>query len=558
MKHPVWRYYIEQFRPDGRSWLASILLSLLQAAAVFPLIYLVRYAFDDVLPSGNASLLFLVGGSILVAKFALSALVVLTRKLNVELTKRVSLRIRSDLLQHMYALPRAYHSKSELGKLHAILEQDADRVDGMTDVIGAQLIPALTISIGFAVILFTLNPLLFAALVAFSPLLFLSARLMRSRVAAANTNYRGAAIVYSQGLLSILQRMELTRLQTAEAYEIGIRNRELAALRETSAWRGWLNTAYVEAQSSLITLAGVIILIIGGLAVASQTMTLGSLISFYVVVGFMASYLGQVWSTVSPMIVGAESLHSLYDVLVQRDELAYGGKHRPASFGGEVALDSISFAYAETPVLCDVSFTLPPQSISALVGPNGAGKSTVIWLLLGFYRPQQGQVFADGVPYTQLDLAWLRRSIGVVPQNPLLFDGTIWENITYGMPDVPRCPPTRALTAKVEQACRLATADEFIAGLEAGYNTRVGEHGILLSGGQRQRLAIARALMRQPRLLILDEPTSHLDPAAVEQLMRNLTGLSPRPGVLLVTHDYSLLSHVDAVYTLDQGHIARD
>jgi ABC-type multidrug transport system fused ATPase/permease subunit len=183
----------------------------------------------------------------------------------------------------------------------------------------------------------------------------------------------------------------------------------------------------------------------------------------------------------------------------------------------------------------------------AIVGPNGSGKTTIVNLILGFYRPQKGTLCADGHLFSDLDIVHLRRHIGVVTQDAILFSGTILDNITYGYPDASR--------EQVTQAARLATADEFIQQLARGYETLVGENGLLLSGGQRQRIAIARALLRQPRLLILDEPTNHLDTAAARRLMENLRSLPHKPACLMISHDVETVRKAQFVHFLQQGRI---
>jgi ABC-type bacteriocin/lantibiotic exporter with double-glycine peptidase domain len=181
----------------------------------------------------------------------------------------------------------------------------------------------------------------------------------------------------------------------------------------------------------------------------------------------------------------------------------------------------------------------------AIVGPNGSGKSTVAFLILGFYRPEAGSVAADGHSYDRLDVVHLRESIAMVTQDPVLFSGTIRENIAYGNPDVDE--------KSMERASELATADRFVGALADGYDTNTGEGGMALSGGERQRIAIARALLRKPRLLILDEPTNHLDVESVDRLMHNLAELDSRPAVLIITHDTRLLHLADAVHELHRG-----
>ncbi len=169
----------------------------------------------------------------------------------------------------------------------------------------------------------------------------------------------------------------------------------------------------------------------------------------------------------------------------------------------------------------------------ALVGPNGAGKSTVVQLILGNLRPEAGRIYADGNSYEEIDLVRLRRAIGVVMQEPMLFSGTILENITYGCPD--------ADADEVARAARLSTADSFIQRFPNGYQTVVGEHGFLLSGGERQRIALARAFLRRPKLLILDEHTNHLDAQSVSDLFQNLHELDDAPSIRVISHDATVV-----------------
>src|SRR6185295_16271490 len=181
----------------------------------------------------------------------------------------------------------------------------------------------------------------------------------------------------------------------------------------------------------------------------------------------------------------------------------------------------------------------------AIVGPNGAGKSTLAWLILGAYRPREGVILADGVPYDEIDMVKFRRSIGTVTQHPEFLNGSIAENIGYGTDN---CD-----FEQIKHAAHLALIDDFIESLPNGYDTQVGEGGVLLAGGEAQRLAIARALIRKPRLLILDEPTNHLDRNAIRRLMQQLQTLENRPAILTISHDREVVDFADEVYALRDG-----
>jgi ATP-binding cassette subfamily B protein/subfamily B ATP-binding cassette protein MsbA len=196
-----------------------------------------------------------------------------------------------------------------------------------------------------------------------------------------------------------------------------------------------------------------------------------------------------------------------------------------------------------------VSLRIEPGEHAALFGPNGAGKSTVVSLILGLYRPQDGHLAADGVPYGEVDVRGLRRQIGVVLQDPVIFPGTIAGNIAYGRPD--------ATEAEIRAAAELATAAAFIDTLPDGYETQVGDEGGLLSGGQRQRIAIARALIARPALLILDEPTTYLDDRSITRLFHNLLHLEGAPSVLVISHDLEVVRKMDTVHHLRDGALVR-
>ncbi|MCI1017161.1 ABC transporter ATP-binding protein [Microbacterium sp. C5A9] len=246
---------------------------------------------------------------------------------------------------------------------------------------------------------------------------------------------------------------------------------------------------------------------------------------------------------------GLESVRSIAEVLQEPDVEQNSGKRVVSSVTGEIVLDSATHRYAdaEEDALVDIDLRIAPGETVAFVGSSGSGKSTLLNLVLGFVRPSSGRIALDGQDMQELDLRTVRRSISVVPQESVLFEGSIFDNIAYGMPDL---TPDR-----VERALRDANAWEFVREQPHGWDTVVGERGARLSGGQRQRLAIARALVRDPRILLLDEATSALDPEseglvkdALERLMRGRT-------TLVVAHRLSTIRQADRIVVLEHGRI---
>ena len=246
---------------------------------------------------------------------------------------------------------------------------------------------------------------------------------------------------------------------------------------------------------------------------------------------------------------GLESVRSIAEVLQEPDVEQNSGKRVVSAVAGEIVLDSATHRYADADddALFEIDLRIAPGETVAFVGSSGSGKSTLLNLVLGFVRPTSGRIVLDGADMQELDLRTVRRSISVVPQESVLFEGSVFDNIAYGMPDV---TPDR-----VEQALRDANAWEFVSEQSQGWDTVVGERGARLSGGQRQRLAIARALVRDPRILLLDEATSALDPEseglvkeALERLMRGRT-------TLVVAHRLSTIRQADRIVVLEHGRI---
>jgi ABC-type bacteriocin/lantibiotic exporter with double-glycine peptidase domain len=242
----------------------------------------------------------------------------------------------------------------------------------------------------------------------------------------------------------------------------------------------------------------------------------------------------------------AISLETLAAIDGQQAPPPYGGARR-IPFSGKLALRGVNFGYGTKPLFRDLDFDIGPGEHVIILGPNGAGKTTVLNLLLGIIRPDSGIALADSIPYADLDLEDLRRNVGVVLQRAAFFHGTIRANICYGHED--------ATEEDMVAAAHLACADEFVGELPLGYDTILGDSGITLSGGECQRLAIARAILRRPRLLVLDEPTNHLDAAVVGKLLASLRQLPDSPAILIVSHDPRIAAFVSRTYQLRAGQL---
>jgi ABC-type bacteriocin/lantibiotic exporter with double-glycine peptidase domain len=306
--------------------------------------------------------------------------------------------------------------------------------------------------------------------------------------------------------------------------------------------------AYGLMQVALGGVAGVVVLVGGGIAVADGSMSFGDLIAFMAVLALARGQLNWVAAAVPEVLTGLAAIERIDAVLENREREPYSGT-RPIEVRGEIAWRDVTFGYRreEPPVLSEVSLTVQPGETLAVLGPTGAGKTTLMMLLLGLYRPWSGAVLVDGKPLEQIDVRALRRQTGALLQDGGAMRGSVAENIAFGRP--------QASPAEVERAAALAAIDEFVGDLPEGFETNVGDDGLRLSAGQRQRIALARALLGSPRLLLLDEPTSHLDPATAERVLDNLATLNPRPTTLLVTHDPHVAQRADRTVEVRGGHL---
>ncbi|HEX3874287.1 MAG TPA: ABC transporter ATP-binding protein, partial [Solirubrobacteraceae bacterium] len=452
---------------------ASLVIATIQAAVLLPVALLVKRIFDRQIPAHDTTGIILSGGAAL-GLYALSSLLtVISRVIVVGATKSSVTALRERVADRLYALPRSWFDERSTGRVHSLIVYDTERVDRMLGQLLAQTAPGVVVGVALCVVAVILDPLLFAALVIVIPGMFFVHRIITKRLRAYMTAADDAFAGFSADTQEALAAIDAARSHGVSDWERRQRSRQIDRVSETSRPLLRMHAVNLAVQGSLAASSAIVVLMVGGVAVADGSLSLGALLAYYAVVALLLRQIGPAVSGTPVILTGRAALARIDEFLATEVSEPYDGD-LVLAFEGGLRLDSVSFAYGETSVLADVDFAVRRGEHVAIVGPNGAGKTTLLSLLLGIARPQAGRVLADGVAFDRLDVAALRRQIGVVPQEPVLLRATIAENIAWGRAS-PDSPAVRA-------AAFLATASDFIDRLPDAYDTMLGDDGTGLSG----------------------------------------------------------------------------
>lgn len=534
--------WLQRLRPHFWWLLLGLVLAILQSVLAVPVVWLLRWSFDQYIPLHHTRELLGAGLALLILRSVSCLAAYLSQSINLTVTRQFSAELRRDLLDKVWLLPRQYYQQSPAGAVQDVLVNESERIEVMMRALLSQVLPSALLALALALMLMVLQIKLFLVMLLVWPATWLLNEYFRRRTVASTRTYNRVFRNYGQNFQWLLGALDFVRIQHAEGLELERGRQCIEELCQAARPMTLLNVAYLQIQTVLLTCVSLVVLLVGGTQVAEGRLSLGQLMAFFVVVGLLNTALRDMAAGLYHVIIGYESLAGIQDLLAASASLPYTGQETP-DLRESLELRGVSFSYRkDQPLLQNLDLKIAEAGWTALIGPNGSGKSTVLSLILGFLRPDQGQLLADSVPYDRLDIGQLRSQLGVVPQDPVLFVGTILENVRYGHP--------AASVTEVTEALRLAAAELWVHGLPLGLETIVGDSGQLISGGQRQRLAIARALLGSPRFLILDEPTNHLDAQAVGQILENLAALPQRPGVLMVTHDDAIARMAQQVYRL--------
>ena len=464
--------------------------------------------------------------------------------------QRVTYGLRNEVYTHLHALSLSYYTRNETGRIMASVTQDVGRLqDFIGDGLQEAVRDVLTLVI-ICVILFALNPGLAALVLLPTPfLVWATLRFGRKLHAIYRPLWRRWAGL-SALLADTIPGVRVVKAFAQERREVGkFKGRSLDLLRGELRV-AWMRGLFGPVMAFITSIGTIIIWWVGGRDILAGELTLGAFVAF---TSYMYRFYGPVESLCRlnhRFQRAATSAERVFDVLDTHPEVI----DRPEAMimppiEGRVEFRGVHFGYEEDkPVIEDLSFAVEPGEMIGLAGHSGAGKSTLINLICRFYELQEGAILIDGHDTRQVNLKSLREQIGVVLQDPFLFNGTVAENVAYGHPE--------SSLELIVAAAKAANAHDFIMNMSDGYDTMVGERGTRVSGGERQRLSIARAILRDPRILILDEATSNVDTQTEAQIQEALERLVQGRTTFAIAHRLSTLKNAHRLLILDKGKLA--
>ena len=539
------------FRPHWAGFIPLFALSLVSNAVTLAQPYLTKLLIDDALgrhSMRSLSVFVIAIGVCAACAFALGAL---TTFWYTKLSAAILFDMRMTAFQKLQTLSPQFYSSTKTGDIVSRLNNDIGELQRLSADSLLSLPSQVLFLAGNAAMMFYLNVGLSLVGLALLPIGVWALLRYQGRLREQVQSMRERSSEIGSFLIEAILGMRLLvscNAQERKNSEFREHNsrfvQSLLSMQLTSFLAGALPGAVLS-----LSVAG--LFFYGGSLVIRNVITIGSLMAFMAYHARLLSPVQALMGSYSALLTGSVSLRRVFELLDREPDVTDHAEARERTNGeGKVEFRGVSFSYrGREEVLHDVSFRVAAGSTCALVGASGAGKSTVIDLLMRFYDPRGGSVLIDSDDITGWRLKDLRRAVALVDQSPFFFHTTIKENLLFAAPG--------ATPSECEQAARQAGVHEFICSLPNEYETVLGERGLSLSVGQRQRLAIARALLRRPALLILDEPSAALDPHAELALAETLRGLASRCTILVVTHRAALVGIADQVIVLEEGRIAK-
>jgi ABC-type multidrug transport system fused ATPase/permease subunit len=509
---------------------------------------LAKLAIDDGITPGDETVLYWTVAAFLVSALLLWGATWIQTYLVGWVGQRALQDLRIEVFGHLQRLSIGFYSRRQSGVLISRLTNDVEALNQLVSDGVVTLFQATLTVVGTIAILFWLDAELAAITMLAVPLLLLGSLGFRIASADAYRITREKIALITAYLQETLSGVRVVRAFGREARHLArfgeLNDDNRAANMKTVN----LNAAYFPAVELLSAIVTVAILLYGGYQAIDGAVTVGVLVAFVTALNNFFDPIQQLSQLYTTYQAGMAALDKIFELLDEQPELVDAPDAvQLGRLRGEIAFEGVSFRYQgqDEWALCDVDLHVPPGQTVALVGATGAGKSTLAKLVARFYDPDRGRVVVDGNDLRAVTSESLRSQMGIVPQEAFLFSGTVRENIVFGKPD--------ATVTEVREAAAAVGADAFISGLEEGYDTEVGERGVQLSAGQRQLIAFARALIADPRILVLDEATSNVDIHTEGQIERGLRRLLAGRTAIVIAHRLSTIRQAGRIVVLEHG-----
>ena len=526
-------------------FIASFFVQLFQLAN--PL--MIQVIIDKVISQNSPDTLGYLIIFLVVINIFEALLTTLRTYLFVDTTNRIDLSLGSEIIDHLFRLPLRYFERRPVGEISTRVNE-LEKIRQFLTGTALTVVLDCIFSVIYVVVMFLYSPLLTGVTLSIIPV-FIALTLIFSPTIRRQLRTKAERNAETQSYLVEV----LTGIQTVKAQNIELRSRwkwqERYSRYISTGFKTVITSTLAKSTSDFLNkLSRVVIIGMGAYLVLDGKLTLGQLIAFRIIGGYVTSpvmRLATLWQNFQET---ALSLERLADIVDNPEEGEADRNNIPMpAVKGRVKYDNLSFRFKTSgPLqLKNVTTEFEPGTFVAIVGESGAGKSTMTKLLSRLYEPEGGRILVDGYDINRVELYSLRRQVGVVPQETLLFEGTILDNIALTNPD--------ATTEEIIAAAQIAAAHDFIMTLPNGYNTRVGERGSALSGGQRQRIAIARTILQSPAMMVLDEATSALDFATEQEVSRNLKEALKGRTVFFITHRLGTIKNADTIVMMDSGSI---
>ncbi|WP_394813235.1 ABC transporter ATP-binding protein [Streptomyces johnsoniae] len=549
-EHPV-RTLAYLFRADRWRLAAAFGVFTVKHSPVWLLPLVTAAIVDTVVLHLPLTRLWSSAGLIMIILAANTPLHLLWVRLMYGSVRRTGTALRSALCTRMQQLSIGYHSRVSAGVLQTKVVRDVETVEQMVQQTSETGLGALTVLVGGLIIIGVRTPQFLPVFLLVVPVASLLVFRLRSRLRAHNEHFRQEVEHLSSRVSEMTRLISITRAHGLERDALRKMDGTLRRVLHSGQRLDLLNGRFASLAWVFLNALGIGFLTVAALIAYYEVwpITAGDVVMLSAFLTTLTNSTTTLMGLTPVITKGLESVRSIGEVL-QAPELEHNaGKAEVAEVAGAVEFREVGHAYegAKAPAVRDFTLSVRPGETVALVGASGAGKSTVLNLVIGFIRPTTGRLLLDGTDMTTLDLRTYRHFVSVVPQESILFEGTVRENVAYGM--------EAADEETVRQALRDANALEFVERLPHGLDTVVGDNGARLSGGQRQRLAIARALIRNPRVLILDEATSALDTRSEALVQQALNRLVDGRTTFVVAHRLSTIRNADRIVVMQDGQI---